>query len=317
MSFFLGIDTSNYTTSAAVYDIGSGGMLNRKTPLPVRPGEKGIRQNDAVFLHTLALPELTADSFRQYPSGMAAIGVSSRPRDVEGSYMPCFLAGVNSASCIASALAVPLYSFSHQAGHIAAALYSAGKLSLVNEKFIAFHVSGGTTEALLVEPERDTVFTVKIIGKTNDLNAGQAVDRVGAMLGLPFPAGTALEELALRSAAAGKAKPAVENGNASFSGLENLCAKMMKKGAAKEDVAGFCLEYISAALEKMVLAALKSYGPLPLVFSGGVMSNRIIRKRITGNFEGALFAEPDYSKDNAAGVAVLAGIRHTRYDRGT
>ena len=91
---------------------------------------------------------------------------------------------------------------------------------------------------------------------------------------------------------------------------------MMETGAAKEDIAGFCLEYISAALEKMVHAALKSYGPLPLLFSGGVMSNRIIRKKITGKYEEALFAEPDYAKDNAAGVAVLAGIRHTRHNRG-
>ena len=222
--------------------------------------------------------------------------------------MPCFLVGVNAAKCVAAALNKPVYGFSHQAGHIMAALYSADKLELKDKKFIAFHVSGGTTEMLLVSPNAERAFDVEIIGETLDLNGGQAVDRAGVMLGLRFPCGKELEKLALASDKTFNPKICVKEGNCSLSGLENQCAAMNKKGDTAEDISRFCLDFIGKTIEKMTEYALEKYGDLPLVYAGGVMSNTIIRKRIESKFN-AVFAKPDFSCDNAAGTAVLAAVK--------
>ena len=306
---YLGIDTSNYTTSAALYDCGEGVVLQKKMLLPVRKGEKGVRQSEALFHHTVMLPELMEQLMDANGTVLSAVGVSVTPRDAEGSYRPCFLAGASAAGCIGAAAGIPVYRFSHQAGHIAAALYSAGRLDLLKEKFIAFHVSGGTTEVLLVEPDYKNIIKMHTIGETLDLNAGQAVDRTGVMLGLQFPCGMELEKLALESTKTYSPNPAVKGGNCSLSGLENKCAAMLAAGESAPDISLYCLEFIGAALFKMANFALESYGCLPLVFSGGVMSNSIIRRRLTAKFD-ACFAEPAFSSDNAAGVAILAYLRH-------
>lgn len=301
----LGIDTSNYTTSACIYDSETGEVFQQKLLLPVKRGEKGLRQSDAVFHHTARLYPIVEQLFDQCGAGFDAIGVSEKPRDVEGSYMPCFLVGVNAARCIGAATGKPVYGFSHQAGHIAAALFSSGKMNLMKEKFIAFHVSGGTSEMLRVSPGNERVFDVEIIGETLDLNCGQAVDRAGVMMGLSFPCGKELEALALKSEEKYNPKVCVKSGNCSLSGLENQCRKMLDSGECKENVARYCLDFICKTLEKMTEYALSEYGNLPLVFAGGVMSNSIIREKIQSRF-GASFAQPDFSCDNAAGVAILA-----------
>lgn len=302
----LGIDTSNYTTSACIYDSETGEVFQQKLLLPVKEGEKGLRQSDAVFHHTARLYPLVEKLFERCGTEFDAIGVSEKPRDAEGSYMPCFLVGVNVARCVGAATAKPVYGFSHQAGHIAAALYSSGKMNLMNEKFIAFHVSGGTSEMLLVSPGSERVFDVEIIGGTSDLNCGQAVDRAGVMMGLSFPCGMELERLALGSDKVFNPKVCVKDGKCSLSGLENQCRKMLDAGESKEDTARYCLDFICKTLEKMTEYALSEYGDLPLVFAGGVMSNSIIRNKIRSRF-GASFAQPEFSCDNAAGVAILAG----------
>ena len=222
--------------------------------------------------------------------------------------MPCFLAGVAAASAAAMSLGVPLRAFSHQQGHIAAALYSAGKLGLLNGRFLAFHVSGGTTEAVLCEPDAETVFSTELVARSLDLKAGQAVDRVGVMLGLAFPAGPELENLALRTGARFSVRPSMKGADCSLSGVENRCRDLLAKGAPKEDIAAFCLQSILAALDGMASALLKRFGDLPLLFAGGVMSNSIIRAAMTHKY-GACFAEPAFSADNAAGVAVLAALK--------
>ncbi len=301
----LGIDTSNYTTSVCVYDSETGKIIQKKLLLPVKNGERGLRQSDAVFHHTARLYPLMQELFAEYGGEIDAIGVSEKPRDAEGSYMPCFLVGVNAAKCIGAAMRKPVYGFSHQSGHIAAALYSSGKMNLIKEKFIAFHVSGGTSEMLLVSPDSERAFSVEIIGETLDLNCGQAVDRVGVMMGLSFPCGKELEALALKSTEKYNPKICVKGGNCSLSGVENQCKKMLENGEAKENVARYCLDFICKTLEKMTEYALDRYGNLPLLFAGGVMSNSIIRSRIQSRF-GASFAQPEFSCDNAAGVAILA-----------
>lgn len=314
---FCGVDTSNYTTSLALCTGEGKVVANFKEPLPVGAGECGLRQSDAVFAHTRNLPLVTA-RLRSLLAGdlagerVAAFGVSSAPRDAEGSYMPCFLAGVAAASAMADLASVPLYRVSHQSGHIMAALYSSGAESLIGGRHIAFHVSGGTTEALLCGPGDDPsrVFSVKIIGGTQDLNAGQAIDRAGVMLGLRFPCGPALEELAASSDKKYKfSRVPVRDGWCNLSGVQNQTEKQFADGIPPCDIAAYLLDYIAAVLFKMAEELRVLYGRLPIVFAGGVMSNRRIRRQleVLGDCR---FAEPCFSADNAAGVALLCRRRY-------
>ena len=309
MAKVLGIDTSNYTTSLAVFDTDSGGMVQQKKLLPVAKGQLGLRQSDAVFHHTVQLPQLFEQLSAQTALGdVRSVGVSVSPRTEAGSYMPCFLAGVSAAQAFSAANGAVLHRFSHQQGHLAAALYSVNRLDLINERFLAFHVSGGTTDALLVEPDADSLLRVTLVGTSLDLKAGQAVDRCGVMLGLDFPAGQALDELASRCEDDFKIRPVLKGMNCSLSGIENKCRAMLAAGEGAERIAKFCVQSICAALDGMAEKLLEEYGALPLVFSGGVMSNSLI-SRVLGQKYGAFFAQPIYSCDNAAGVAVLAAVK--------
>ncbi|MBE6748634.1 MAG: peptidase M22 [Ruminococcaceae bacterium] len=305
MSIFLGIDTSNYTTSVALIDSCSN-VISKKRLLPVKKGERGIRQSDAVFHHTKAYPELIKDLFSGVSETPNAIGVSFAPTTEKGSYMPCFLVGESFAEALADVLNIPLFKFSHQQGHIAAALYSVNRLALLQEKFIAFHVSGGTTDAVLCENENDEL-KITPISSSNDLKAGQAVDRIGVKMGLQFPCGKELEKLALKSEKIYKNKIKLYDGDCSLSGLENKCLKMLESGEAYEDVSKFLLTYIADTLCAMVEEIFRKYGELPLVFAGGVMSNTIIKEIVTSRYS-AHFAQPEFSCDNAAGIAVLAKL---------
>lgn len=319
MSLYLGFDTSNYTTSVALYDPGQDRVWHAKRLLPVKPGEKGIRQSDAVFHHTQQLPELLETvltdaaeamhlSRKQLSNDIRGIGVSTRPRRVEGSYMPCFTVGMTQASDLGAVLDLPVREFSHQEGHIAAALYSAGRLDLVGTEFCAFHVSGGTTESLFVTPGTECPVEARLEGTSTDLKAGQAIDRTGVMLGLPFPAGPALEQLALKSERTYKIRPSANGLDVSLSGVENKCQKMLAEGGRPEDIALFCLRSVEAAMQSMADALLEQHPGKHLVFSGGVMSNGIIRKDFEARYD-CSFAAPEFSADNAAGVAVLASLK--------
>ena len=300
---FVGFDTSNYTTSAAVLD--GNNVTHRKTMLSVREGERGLRQSDAVFQHTVNMPELLKNmSF----NSLQAVGVSDRPRNVEGSYMPCFLVGVNTATAVARSCGVPLYRTSHQVGHILAALYSADKLDWTSSRFIAFHLSGGTTEALLVTPDKDEIVKAEIIAESLDLNAGQAIDRAGVMMGYKFPCGKMLDELSKQTDAEYKITPSMKGLNCSLSGVENKAKAMLEKGASHADISKFVLTYITNTIDKMLCGISEEFGNLPVIFSGGVSSNSLLRERMINKYC-ASFAEPSFSLDNAAGTAIFAKMK--------
>lgn len=298
----LGLDTSNYTTSIAAFDGREGTNVSRL--LDVKPGELGLRQSDALFSHVKRLPELAEQLFAQVGrQEIAAIGVSTRPRAVEGSYMPCFLAGESQASVLASTLGVPLFRVSHQQGHIAAALWSAGRMDLMDRPHLAWHLSGGTTELLLVEPEGKNVRATRL-GGTTDISAGQIIDRTGKTLGLQFPAGKALDALALGAAGKQQFRVKVDGLHFSFSGLENKMQAFFREGSSPEETAAYVLRSVCGAVVRATEAALREYPGLPVVFSGGVASNSQLRDACR-KFR-PVFAEPRYSTDNAMGVAVLA-----------
>lgn len=301
----LGLDTSNYTTSIAAFDGVSGKNCSRL--LRVKEGELGLRQSDALFAHVKQLPELARDLFSSFDCGeLAAIGVSTRPRAVEGSYMPCFLAGQSQAEVLAAALHVPLYRFSHQQGHIAAALWSAGRLDLMKRPHLAWHLSGGTTELLLVEPEENNVKVTKI-GGTSDISAGQLIDRTGKLLDLPFPSGKHIDALSRESASKDCFRVKTNGYTFSFSGVQNKLEQYRALGHSAEDTARYALLSVIGCICAVTRAALKEYEGFPVVFSGGVASNALLRERCR-EFA-PIFAEPQYSTDNAMGIAVLTYLQ--------
>lgn len=309
MARYLGLDTSNYTTSVAAVEAETGALWQVKQLLPVKEGELGLRQSDAVFHHVRQLPGLVEGLVEQSGalSAVAAVGASDRPSQAENSYMPCFLSGDGAARQLAAVLGVPIFHFSHQQGHVMAALYGAGALELRQRPFLAFHVSGGTTDALLVQPDPETVIRCERVARSLDLKAGQLIDRVGGMLGLAFPAGPALEALA-GEITDKLPHPSMDGADCHLSGVENQCRRLLADGASPEDVARFCLRHVRAAIETMTERLLQRYGELPVVYAGGVMSNGYLRETLSHRF-GGRFAPPAYSADNAAGIAVLTCLK--------
>ena len=308
MSGFLGLDTSNYTTSAAYCDALTGEVQQVKRLLPVKVGEMGLRQSDAVFHHVRQLPDIIEQLRAQCNGDIVAVAASDRPQQLDGSYMPCFLVGAGAARELGALLRVPVHFFTHQQGHVAAALYGADRLQLRHEPFLAFHVSGGTTDALLVKPHREQIITCEVVARSLDLKAGQLIDRVGGMLSLPFPAGPALEQLALQSQSSFSPRASMDGENCHLSGVENQCKRMLETGAQPVDVALFCLKSVETALVAMTNALQKRYGALPLIYAGGVMSNSILKHTLQSTFGGS-FAPPVFSADNAAGVATLCRLK--------
>ena len=298
----IGIDTSNYTTSIAYFD-GVGGE-NCSKLLPVKQGELGLRQSDAVFAHIKSLPELSGRLFSHVQKEeITAVGVSTRPRAVDGSYMPCFMVGFSHAKMLSDCLGVPLVEVSHQQGHVAASLWSANALELMNEPHLAWHLSGGTTELLLVEPEGKNVVCTKI-GGTTDISAGQLIDRTGQLLELPFPSGKHLDALSKEAVQKDVFKVKCSNMAFSLSGVQNKVQQFHAQQGIATETAAYALRCVAKAVYLATEQALKAYPGLQVVFSGGVASNSLLREVIAPLKP--IFAQPQFSTDNAMGVAVLA-----------
>ncbi len=304
----LGIDTSNYATSLAVYDTEAEEVLcDVKKFLPVAKGQLGLRQSDALFHHTSALPALLEQLGKQVDlTQVQAVGVSEKPRPIEGSYMPCFLAGISAAQAFCMAKNIPLVKTTHQQGHIAAALYAAKQPQLLKEKVLVFHISGGTTDLLLCE----NLQVLKTLGTSTDLYAGQAVDRLGVRLGFDFPAGVFVSRQAAQCSETVKGiKISVKGTNCSLSGLENQCERLLQQGKSQEYVCKFCLLAVAKTILKMIEAAHEQYPNLPVVCAGGVMSSDIIRAEVQRKLPNVFFVDGKFSSDNAIGTAFIAGRR--------
>lgn len=297
----IGIDTSNYTTSIAFFDGVEG--RNESKLLPVKAGELGLRQSDAVFSHIKSLPELSGRLFSHIEqSSIKAVGVSTRPRWVEGSYMPCFMVGFSHGKLLSDALHVPLVEVSHQQGHVAAALWSAGHMELMEQPHLAWHLSGGTTELLLVEPEGKNVHCTRI-GGTTDISAGQLIDRTGQLLELPFPSGKHLDSLSQGARNKDFFQVKCREMSFSLSGVQNKVQQFFEKSGDPTETAAFALRCVIGAVSTATEQAVKNYPGLRVVFSGGVASNAMLRERMASI--NPIFAPPQFSTDNAMGVAVL------------
>ena len=175
-------------------------------------------------------------------------------------------------------------------------------MDLISKPHLAWHLSGGTTELLLVEPDGKNVCCTKI-GGTSDISAGQLIDRTGQMLNLPFPAGKHLDALAADGSKNEFFRVKCKDLTFSLSGVQNKVSIYYQGGNSPADTAVYALRSVCHAVLKTTQDAMKQYPGLPVVFSGGVASNQMLREQLKPL--NPIFAEPQYSTDNALGVAVL------------
>ena len=313
---FLGIDTSCYTTSIAIVNAQGKLLDDRRIVLPVAVGKKGLKQSTALFLHWRNLPALISEVFsREKAQKIAAIAVSFRPRPSENSYMPVFSAGTALAESAAALLGVPLVKTSHQEGHIAAGLWSVSVESLKN--FLVLHLSGGTTELIIADKSetQPLCFTLKVIGGSLDIQAGQLVDRVGVAMGLSFPSGRELEKTAVEYQRE-KGHPIIPSSVKgcwmSFSGAETMAKSYLEKKYSFPAVVRAVEHCIAVSVEKALRNAVGDTGITDILLVGGVAANGYIKSRLIKRLEhkavGArlFFPEIQYCGDNAVGVALIA-----------
>lgn len=302
----IGVDTSCYVTSVALADEKGKVLYNGRAPLVVKQGGLGLRQQEAVFAHIKNLPGLCREAFdmgRQAGLDVCAAGVSDAPRRVENSYMPVFLAGVCQAEGMASALGIPLLRYSHQQGHLRAAEQG----NPVPEKYIGVHLSGGTSEILAVDKNG---YACEILGGSTDISAGQLIDRIGVLLGMDFPAGRQVEQLAMEAGNEQDVhfdplKSSVKGCDFSFSGAESECRRRIERGADTASICRAILECIADTLIRALDNAREMSGLEAVLVGGGVAANDLIRQRIQKRLP-AKFAQAEYAGDNAAGIALLA-----------
>lgn len=319
MSVYLGIDTSAYTTSLAVVDDQGNILQDERILLSVPDGERGLRQSEAVFQHVKNLP-LLFEKVRGISSRLSAVAASTKPRPAEESYMPVFKAGESAARVLSLSSGIPLYTVSHQEGHVMAGIYNNPSL-LAREEFLVVHFSGGTSEVLHVKRGTASFFDMEECVRGLDIHAGQLVDRIGVAMGLPFPAGKEMEKLALKveEKEGMLAIPSsVSKEGFSFSGAETMALRLWEKGCSREELAFAVLRVIANTLEKVLLMVSKERGVKDVLLVGGVMSNRLIKERLTKRLEHKgvglrlYFAYPHLSTDNAVGVALLARAVHKK-----
>ena len=163
---------------------------------------------------------------------------------------------------------------------------------------------------LLVSPNENG-FTVDRIGGSADINAGQAIDRTGVRMGMSFPCGREMERIC---ADAGdiphqRTRISVKGLECNLSGLENLAAKLYRESGDAALTSAYCFDFIADTLCALTTNAREQYGNVHVLFAGGVMSNSRIAcylKKL-GNVS---FARPEFSADNAAGIALMTKKRY-------
>lgn len=292
---YLGIDTSCYTTSIAAIDENGQFIMDKRIPLEVDEGKKGLRQSDMVFKHIRNITEMA----ERIPGYIAAVAASVAPRPAQDSYMPVFTVSEAVGRMVAAATNSEFYPLTHQHGHIAAAII--GKKLEIEGKLIALHVSGGTTEVLHVVVSDGIVKDIALLGGTKDISCGQLLDRIANQLGLPFPGGPQLEKIATQPEFM---RVSVRDLKCNLSGVETALKRLNSFGATPGVIAATAQEAVAATLNKLIENAKAVTGIKRVLAFGGVMCNDYIRSRLAG--EGIFFADKIYSSDNACGLASQA-----------
>ena len=145
------------------------------------------------------------------------------------------------------------------------------------------------------------------LGGTSDISAGQLIDRTGKLLGLPFPAGKSVDALSRGSDCRDRYRVKLHGLEFSFSGIQNKAEAFYAATNSPADTARFVMNCIVTCIADATRAALAEKPGLPVVFSGGVASNSMLRERMREFLP--VFAEPQYSTDNAMGIAVLTALQ--------
>ncbi len=305
----LAFDTSCYTTSVALMANDGSLLSDQRRVLAVPAKQRGLLQSEALFQHIQNLPALLENLAGSFALGeIEAIGCSVKPRPVEKSYMPVFLGGESVGRSLAAALHCPFLPATHQEGHMMAGWYSLKMLEQIPDRFLLCHFSGGTSEILLAEKGETGDFTLTRQAFGNDLHAGQFVDRIGVLLGLPFPCGAALETLAMgHKGDIPHVKIWVKDGEFSFSGQETAVRRLAEQGAKAATVARTVEHTIGETLVKVFRGLFAATGVSTALFVGGVMCNGYIKDYLRTHLRGETlyFADPRYASDNAVGVAAL------------
>ena len=307
-NIIIGIDTSCYTTSIAAISLGKKVIFNEKIMLNVKEGNNGLRQSEAVFQHINNLGEISEkikDISKKY--NIKGICVSQKPRPIKDSYMPVFMVGYNFAKTLSTLIGCKLYETTHQENHIEASLFTNNIID--KNKFLSIHMSGGTTEILLVNNEKDN-YNIEIVGGTKDISFGQLIDRIGVKLGYKFPAGKYIDEDAIKCIEKIEKglKTSVKEGYMNLSGLENQINNLIENNS-KEYIAKILLDSIVRNIYKSILYISKNYNLNEVVFAGGVSASKYIKKELNSKLKKEniypYFTETEYSTDNALGCAII------------
>lgn len=306
-NIIIGIDTSCYTTSIAAISLDKNIVFNKKIMLKVGKECKGLRQSEMVFQHVNnlgSLSEKIEKLMNEY--NVVAICASEKPRPVKESYMPAFTVGYNFAKLFSSMNNISLYKTTHQENHIYASLHTN---ELKNNKFISVHMSGGTTEILLVENVKNDL-KIEIVGGSKDISFGQLIDRLGVKLGYDFPCGKNIDENALDCKENIKVglKTSVKDGYMNLSGIENQVNKYAKE-YDEIYLSKLLMDSIVRSLYKSLKYICDKYNINEVVFAGGVASSKYIRKNLNEKLYKdkikCYFTESEYSTDNAVGCAKI------------
>lgn len=313
-SYYMGIDTSAYTTSVAVIDEKRNLIFDGRNMLKVKHGDRGLRQQEAVFQHINNLPSLINLLSNEVDiSRIRTVSASTKPRNNKESYMPVFKVAQGQAFVISKILEAEYKEFSHQEGHIAAGIL--GSNMNHSKRFLAFHISGGTTELLYIEDNMKN-YNIKIIGGTKDISAGQLIDRIGVKLGLLFPCGREMDILSSNGLIINKKLPiSIDETWVNFSGAETFFYRLVEdKLYSKNDISNSVFNCIAESLVNIVIQAIKIYDVNDILIIGGVAANMFLRKvfdeKINKSGLGNVyFPITNYCTDNAIGIAYLGAIK--------
>jgi len=305
----MGIDTSNYMTSVAVINSAGEIMYDLRKPLKVKQGQRGLRQSHALFQHIETLPVLIEEALSEVRKRLSAVSVSVRPRPLEDSYMPVFKAGWSMASALGTAMNLPVYSFSHQEGHIEAVKrFSTFRKK---EKFLCFHLSGGTCELLLVSGNK-----IERLGGSRDISFGQVLDRIGVKLGMDFPCGQEFDRISLKAKeSSNKLKEIPVTGTwINLSGIETQAERIIDNGLTENERDMLIKEIFNKIYDSIFALsgnAVISTGLTDILFTGGVSSSRFLADALHSRFDSTNvsidFGNQHLASDNAVGTAFLGG----------
>ena len=322
--YILGMESSCDETSAAVVEMGEGVRAIRSnivaSQIEVHRLYGGVVPEIASRAHIEAISNITYEALNAAGitvADLGAIAVTSHP-----GLIGALLVGVNFAKSMAFSRGIPLVPVNHIHGHVAAAYLTHPTLE---PPFLALVVSGGHTSIYRVDSY--TQFTE--IGATRDDAAGEAFDKIGRVIGLPYPGGAALDRLAYEGNASAIALPspalAGETLDFSFSGIKTAAlnylngAKQRGEEISPADVAASYTKRIVSAITEKADAALRETGYGTLVLAGGVAANSHLRASLEALTQkrGVRLAMPERSLcgDNGAMIAAagyyafLAGVR--------